>query len=364
MSNTKPTIWDLEPHTEAKHKILKEYINAWIPIMAKYHNRIIYIDAFAGPGIYSKRELGSPIIVIGSAIKHNTTNKFELICLLIEKDIKRTNCLKMEIEKMHVPAYIKIDIENGDSNAVLESLLNKLDANAIKIAPMFVFVDPFNYDISFELIKKLFNKNKCEIFISFMYSGIIRNIPNETEKQKLDRFFGTTDWRTALSLDCDKKRRFLHDLYASQLVNLGRDGNKEETLFRSFEMIDETNNTAYFLFYVTKNTLGLEKMKEAMWNVDKRGTFCFSDITDPNQTFLFSLDETFKLEKLIENEFRNRTISVTNIKDFVIKRTAFLPKHMRDVLERWERNGSSKIQVISGRKRRFTFPPSTILKIM
>jgi len=60
------TIWDIEPHTQKKHEILKKYIDAWTPIMSKYNRRLVYIDAFAGPGIYKNGEPGSPIIVLES----------------------------------------------------------------------------------------------------------------------------------------------------------------------------------------------------------------------------------------------------------------------------------------------------------
>jgi hypothetical protein len=45
--------WKIEPHTQAKHLILARYLKAWLPIMASFNGRILYIDAFAGPGGYS-----------------------------------------------------------------------------------------------------------------------------------------------------------------------------------------------------------------------------------------------------------------------------------------------------------------------
>ena len=46
----KDTIWALEPHTAAKHKILACYLDAWFPILAKYNGRIVYLDGFSDPG--------------------------------------------------------------------------------------------------------------------------------------------------------------------------------------------------------------------------------------------------------------------------------------------------------------------------
>lgn len=50
------TIWPPDPHTRAKHEILENYLKAWFPILSRWSGRIIYLDGFAGPGIYSRSE--------------------------------------------------------------------------------------------------------------------------------------------------------------------------------------------------------------------------------------------------------------------------------------------------------------------
>ncbi|MFX1535706.1 MAG: three-Cys-motif partner protein TcmP [Promethearchaeota archaeon] len=56
MSKINSTIWPIESHTEAKHAILKKYLNAWLPIITRWNGRVIYIDGFAGPGEYTNGE--------------------------------------------------------------------------------------------------------------------------------------------------------------------------------------------------------------------------------------------------------------------------------------------------------------------
>src|ERR1700693_6137138 len=60
MAVPRTTLWEIQPHTRAKHRILKSYLDAWLPIMARYNGRILFIDGFAGPGRYSGGERGSP----------------------------------------------------------------------------------------------------------------------------------------------------------------------------------------------------------------------------------------------------------------------------------------------------------------
>ena len=53
MASTKDTVWELEPHTRAKHEILKRYLQAWVPILSLGRfPKVLYVDGFAGPGIY------------------------------------------------------------------------------------------------------------------------------------------------------------------------------------------------------------------------------------------------------------------------------------------------------------------------
>ncbi|MYH72240.1 MAG: three-Cys-motif partner protein TcmP, partial [Acidimicrobiia bacterium] len=64
MTAPQETVWSIEPHTAAKHELLKHYLNAWFPILASRERRIMFLDGFAGPGIYSDGSPGSPVIAL------------------------------------------------------------------------------------------------------------------------------------------------------------------------------------------------------------------------------------------------------------------------------------------------------------
>jgi len=53
----KETIWAAEEHTFAKHRLLRRYLDAWLPIMARHNRRLVLVDGFAGPGRYSGANL-------------------------------------------------------------------------------------------------------------------------------------------------------------------------------------------------------------------------------------------------------------------------------------------------------------------
>jgi three-Cys-motif partner protein len=94
MADSLPTVWPAKRHTLAKHEILERYLQAWFPILsnrsAEFANRFpLYIDGFAGPGVYSKGEPGSPIIAIRAARNHSFRFPTPIKVLLVESDQER-----------------------------------------------------------------------------------------------------------------------------------------------------------------------------------------------------------------------------------------------------------------------------------
>ena len=100
MANTTSIIWPLEPHTEIKHIILRRYLNSWLPIISRYHGKIVYIDGFAGPGEYSFGQDGSPIIAIKAVLDHKFKLGAKIRMLFIEKEEDRCKFLKEKIKKI------------------------------------------------------------------------------------------------------------------------------------------------------------------------------------------------------------------------------------------------------------------------
>jgi three-Cys-motif partner protein len=84
-----PKIWPLDPHTAAKHVILKQYLGAWMAILASAHSRIVYIDACAGPGEYAGGEPGSPIVALTAAKDASARKPLTITFLFVESDKER-----------------------------------------------------------------------------------------------------------------------------------------------------------------------------------------------------------------------------------------------------------------------------------
>jgi three-Cys-motif partner protein len=88
------TLWPLERHTEAKHRVLKRYLQAWLPIVANVRGDEMWlVDGFAGPGEYKLGEPGSPIHMLDAYVDHkdrsNIDAKKRLRFVFIERDEQR-----------------------------------------------------------------------------------------------------------------------------------------------------------------------------------------------------------------------------------------------------------------------------------
>jgi three-Cys-motif partner protein len=145
VSVPEPTLWPIEPHTEAKHKILRKYLDAWFPIMAASNGRIVYLDGFSGPGRYTGGQPGSPIVALQSAQTHRAKLATELVFVFIEERQDRADHLSIEIEKLQCPDRFSIEVKCGQFATKLIEILDGLERDGNRIAPTFAMIDPFGF---------------------------------------------------------------------------------------------------------------------------------------------------------------------------------------------------------------------------
>jgi three-Cys-motif partner protein len=342
------TLWNLEPHTGAKHKILASYLDAWFPILSTYNGRIVYLDGFSGPGRYLGGEPGSPIVALQSALSHSARLTKEVVFFFIEERTDRADHLEGEIAKLKLPARFAVTVERGEFAKKFGETLDAIEQNGLKIAPTFALIDPFGFSgLPYVLIKRLLSHPKCEALITFMVDSINRWLTHEDDviTSHISETFGTQD-AIAIAKRPDRTDS-LKQLYFSQLRKLAK-------FVRYFEMRDHDNRVVYYLFFASNNALGHLRMKEAMWKVDPEGEFAFSDSTDPSQTVLFQNPHAEDLAAQISSTFRGGSKrEVSHIETFVNNDTAYLRKHMTKALKHLEANSLLTAEPVKsdGKKR-------------
>lgn len=347
----------MDPHTYAKHEILREYLKAWFPILSTWSGRIVYLDGFAGPGVYSKNEDGSPVIAIKTAAEHVMVKRFkEIVFWFIENDPKRAaNLTKVLKEKFpQLPENLRYEVETSEFAPSIDVSLDHIENEGAKLAPTFAFLDPFGFSgLPMELVSRILGYRSCEVLITFM-SSFVNRFNDPLRENALDELYGTREWRGVREIvEPDERRRFLINLYVSQLRERA-----DAQFVRTFEMIGRNNQLIYHLVFATKHRRGLEVMKEAMFKVDRRGTYRFSDRTDPNQNYLldYSEEKTWipQAADAVYKKFKGLKASVMDIQEFVVDNTPFVFR--KSILIYLEKSDPPRIVEVTDRRRVFTYP--------
>jgi three-Cys-motif partner protein len=364
---TEDTIWEADPHTLAKHEILRRYLDAWFPILGSWQGRVVYLDAFAGPGIYKGGEPGSPIVALRALLDHPAFRKLdrcEFVFILLEPREDRFKVLQEKVVELQdqyppFPKNVRISVLQQTFDEGAAEILGELERQKAELAPTFAFIDPFGFkDTPLDLICRLLSFPRCEVLFTFMFDHINRFLEQDSVAGHLQGLFGTTGFQEAGSKQGDERKEFLRDLFREQL--------KKECGFdyvTSFEMVNKQGHSIYFLFYGSRNIRGIEVMKSALWKVDPGGGVQFLD-RFAGQSVLFQGDavNVGPLRGALLEHFVGQEVDVAEIHKYVVSETPYAGGHWNQkVLKPLEKDEVVEV-VTSPRKKRFTFPKGTIVK--
>ncbi|GMA19774.1 three-Cys-motif partner protein TcmP [Arsenicicoccus piscis] len=322
-----PTVWELSPHTKAKHDILTRYLGAWFGIFGntQHHSAVNVLDGFAGPGRYSKGEPGSPILALKTLLEHTSFNKFRSTAFHFgfnEQDPQRHASLKREVAALKSsyspwPSNVVTEEVNENFQDLVRNLLGSLKPKHV-LAPTFAFVDPFGYrDVPMSLLQELSKQPAFELFIYFDFNSVNRFATAGNVDSHFDTLFGCEDYRLAPSGGMERQT-FLHDLYESQLRSMcGFE------YVRSFGMINQRGHTGNYLFFCTNHLLAYDRMKAAMWKLSPSGDYRFDDRLAGRQVLFENEADTAPLQVELAQHFAGKTIKVEDVKQYVITKTPF-----------------------------------------
>lgn len=329
MSDQLDTIWEAEPHTIAKHKILTSYLQAWAPIMSRHLEKVgktgqklLFVDGFAGPGRYSNGYYGSPVLTVNAILDHTVQLPVPVHLFFIEENQSRYEILdktvgnlRDEIDKSD--KIEKVCVKHGTCEDIINPWLDKYDEQGKKLGPAFFFLDQFGYsDVSMDMIKRILRHQYCEVFTYLNWANLNRFISDKTKSAAITRTFGSNKWRQVLKLELKQRASFMLNLYKDALSQ--KAGAK---YVWHFGMGDKNDKLIYWLFFCTNSLRGLEEMKKAMWKVDSSGGFRFSDKDNPTQLHLFGDYNDPSLAEDLANRLRGKTLSIAEVEEFVLTET-------------------------------------------
>jgi hypothetical protein len=191
--------------------------------------------------------------------------------------------------------------------------------------PILAVLDSFgNAPVPHQLIKHLATNPSSEVIVTLQPQHFIRFV-TELPEQADDVFGGDNSWRDVSALrDGEAKRRFLLTRYRQMLSAAG---------FRfllDFEMIDRRGESLYLVFGTTHER-GLQKMKEAVWEVDPNFGVRFRDPRDLLDEPLFMIEDpqTAPLQRLLLT--RLQTLGPTTVHElrrFALFETVYREQHV------------------------------------
>jgi three-Cys-motif partner protein len=361
MGTPTTTLWPLEPHTLGKHKVLREYLHAWLPILGSWAGRILFIDGFAGPGEYAGGEEGSPIIALRALIDHahKPGIQAEVRFIFIEEDHERAEHLRQLVKPLEakLPGTCAVDVVEAAFDETMGTTLDALDAQKARLAPAFVMIDPFGVSgTPMEVVHRILANERSEVYVSFMYEAINRFKGQPEFEKHLTSLFGTDGWKNGMDIEAaEERRRFFYDLYKGQFRHAGAEHVVHFDLY-------EGNRLVYAIFFATRHWKGADKMKQAIWKVAPFGNFAFHGTHVKQLTLGLSAD--FEPLRRAVRDFAGKSwVTIDDVEEFLgSDRTDYHTLHLRkQALVPMEKADEIEIDKKTRRKKR-TYPAGTRLR--
>lgn len=348
--------------TEMKHRILELYLDPWLTKISTVNQRVVFVDGFAGPGIYSDGWKGSPLRVMDIADQviseyENVDQRLdEFKCIFVENDRERFLELKQNVDRH------KQDVDDRINPTCIDDDFTKWAEQYIQGQrgrfpdPTLIFVDPFGYgeDIPFQLLSELFQlrEKSYELLITFMAGKMAQYMGSPNHQKGITTSLGMSDWKNYFTEDMskDEAARMFSHLYQRQWKETA---GANYTL--PFEMVEEgKNQICYHLIHVTNHIDGLKVMKKNMFNAGANDQYAY---LGPNHVGFE--DEQLSLAKFGESmDFNNRietfaeelhesylddTITFQRLLEETLDKNVYLPQHYRSTFKKLENRDKLKV---------------------
>lgn len=231
----------------AKDKLfyIRRYCNIFNVGMKNIWAVRTYIDLFAGPGRClikgTKEEIdGSPVIALKCEVPFTHYFFNDVEPHLIESLRARAKSFD----------FATIDYFSGDCNEIVDALIQRLPRDSLD----FCFIDPTNWQISFDSIRRLTEKRQMDLAVTF-HVGAMKRTANRPPQDLVD-FFPDSSWQQEYREARKMHRstgRVLLDAYEQGLRSLGYVGIKDYVL-----ETNRRNVPLYHLIFASKHPKGAE----------------------------------------------------------------------------------------------------------
>lgn len=256
---------EIGPWSEVKLDILREYASPYSRILTAYRFHHLYIDAFAAGGTHLSRTTGevvpgSPLVALGTDPPFNEYHFID------------ANPTRVQQLRSYCTGRGDVHIHEGDCNRVLtEAVFPRVKFQERRRA--LCLLDPYNIDLSWEVVAAAGRMKTIEIFVTFMVMDMNMNVllrdPSKavpSQIARMDRFWGDRSWREVAYEVSPQGRLFgdpdeikvedannkLAEAYRDRLTDVADFGYAPKPLL----LRNSLGATIYYLFFASPNRTG------------------------------------------------------------------------------------------------------------
>ena len=311
--------------TSYKIDFIAAYIEKWLFVTTNspQFDKLVFIDCMCNAGVYADDDFGTPIRVLRlfqeAAIQY-PNKEFHLV--FNDYDIKRIAICESIIGEMRKEEVVTLnnlttclsclDVNEFVSNTELfDKLIQKRTAAVL-------FVDPYDaVTVKTPVLKSFVTRYYCEVIYNFFSSDFIRNQDSERIIKYLTECFDVGEFST------------IEEAEKLVLAKI-KTGHISHSFAYAFRNVK--NAELYRIIYLTPHIRGLEKLKEALWDVFKGEPF-HRNKTNTAQASLFEEadDKAMLLEfyahtatELLLQHFSGKMVTYSEIESFLMENTMMM----------------------------------------
>lgn len=350
----------LKQISRIKHQILREYLAPWARILGSRHPRLRYIDCFAGGDAYADEHgqllPGSPLIALRVAESFVSDHPGCSLSLgFVERDHETSERLRALLaSEQSLPASVSYMVIEESAQDFVEQLVGASTHPGVATQPVptFLLVDPYGHPITIPIMRQLLSAGRTELLVNVMWFRINMDLGNPSARERLDRLFGHTQWRTQSFMGLARWQRedsfldyFIQQVGARYSLRLSVPFSPEDPV-RGKE-----RRRKYYLVHFSSHPRAALLMKAVMWHAaNEVEELQLGRGAEAKQLKL--IDKEPDLEQLstdLLRRFRGRRLTFDEVQVETLE-WRFIDKHYRGVLKKLEAAGAIRVNRVESKR--------------
>lgn len=351
----------LKPYSRAKADLIRSYVTKYLSILevARGQRPVYVLDLMCGEGIYGDGSKGSAVQIAEAVREYHFARDSQNPLKVVLNDNGRSSVEpdRMKIDRVEeaiagiVEALAKaaphIEFDLSRMKASERASRHRAEIRGKRRAKSLYILDPAGYtQFEIQKVRTLLEDEGTEVFLFLPLPEMYRFAKNQDETHPLGKIMLWL-WGGE-PLEFDSPATFAKEIFARIRERFGRD------VYTTPVFLYKSKHDAYLLVHFTRHELGLERMVDALWEMDPVNGHGFGP--DMNQGSIFGQNQfADDLLSFIQSSPRGRSNEEVAIYATLQQ---MRPKHAADVLRGPKKQGLIEVVDMATQepKRAFYLP--------